>query len=163
MGEATVASAAADPATDLLAVDVHTPGAAVLLQLLDEGGLDHVRVAVADARDLLARLGPGSLDEVRIWFPDPWPKTRHHKRRLVTPPFAALVADRLRPGGRLHLATDHEGYAEQMLDVVAAEPLLAAPAGGYAQGRVARPVTRFEQQGLDRGHVVRDVMALRRR
>lgn len=163
MGEATVASAAADPATDLLAVDVHTPGAAVLLQLLDEGGLDHVRVAVADARDLLARLGPGSLDEVRVWFPDPWPKTRHHKRRLVTPPFAALVADRLRPGGRLHLATDHEGYAEQMLDVVAAEPLLAAPAGGYAQGRVARPVTRFEQQGLDRGHVVRDVMALRRR
>lgn len=99
MGEATVAAARADPDTDLLAVDVHTPGVAALLMGLATGGIDHVRVVEADAREVLARLAPASVDEVRVWFPDPWPKARHHKRRLVTPEFAATVADRLRPRG----------------------------------------------------------------
>lgn len=161
MGEATLAAAAAAPAADLLAVDVHTPGAAVLLRGLEAGDLDHVRVVVADARDVLARLAPHSLDEVRVWFPDPWPKARHRKRRLVTAEFAGVVADRLRPGGRLHLATDHEGYAAQMLSVVAAEALLANPHEGYAPRPSTRPWTRFERQGLARGHVVRDIVAER--
>lgn len=161
MGEATLAAAAADRGTDLLAVDVHTPGAAVLLQGLAARDLDHVRVVLADAREVLARLAPGSLDEVRVWFPDPWPKARHHKRRLVTPPFAALVADRLRPGGLLHLATDHEDYAAQMLAVVAAEPLLSNVHRGFAPRPASRPLTRFERQGLARGHAGRDVIAAR--
>lgn len=160
MGEATLAAAAEDPGMDLVAVDVHTPGGAVLLRGLAEQDLDHVRVAVADARDVLFRLAPASLDEVRVWFPDPWPKGRHRKRRLVTAEFAGVVADRLRPGGRLLMATDDEGYAAQMLAVVAAEPRLANPHGGYAP-RSDRPLTRFEQQALDRGHSVHDIVGRR--
>ncbi|MGF1661771.1 MAG: tRNA (guanosine(46)-N7)-methyltransferase TrmB [Kineosporiaceae bacterium] len=161
MGEATVAAARADPDTDLLAVDVHTPGVAALLRGLAAGGLDHVRVAEADAREVLARLPAASLDEVRVWFPDPWPKVRHHKRRLVTPEFAATVADRLRPGGRVHLATDHEEYAAQMLAVVAGEHRLVNEHGGYAPGPTGRPTTRFERHGLGRGHRIRDVVVCR--
>ncbi len=161
MGEATLAAATADPATDLLAVDVHTPGVAVLLQGLAAGGLDNVRVAVADAREVLPRLALASLDEVRVWFPDPWPKARHRKRRLVTPGFAAVVADRLRPGGRLHLATDHEEYAAQMLAVVAGESRLVNPHDGWAPRPADRPTTRFEERGLGRGHRIRDVIAVR--
>jgi tRNA (guanine-N7-)-methyltransferase len=161
MGEATVAAARADPGTDLLAVDVHTPGVAALLMGLATGGIDHVRVVEADAREVLARLAPASVDEVRVWFPDPWPKARHHKRRLVTPEFAATVADRLRPGGRLHLATDHGEYAERMLAVVAGEPRLRNEHGGYAPGPAGRPATRFERHGLTRGHRIRDVIVER--
>jgi tRNA (guanine-N7-)-methyltransferase len=159
MGEATLAAARADPGTDLLAGDVHTPGVAVLLQGLAAGGLDHVRVVEVDARQVLARLVSASLDEVRVWFPDPWPKARHHKRRLVTPEFVATVADRLRPGGRLHLATDHEQYAERMLAVVAADPRLVNEHGGYVPGPTGRPTTRFERQGLVRGHRIREIIA----
>lgn len=161
-GEATLAMAAADPARDLLAVDVHRAGAGALLLGLDRAGLTNVRVLVADAVPLLRdRLAPGSLDEVRIFFPDPWPKSRHHKRRLVTPATVALVASRLRPGGRLHCATDWEPYADEMLAAVDAEPLLRNGSGGFAPRPPWRPVTRFEQQGLDKGHVVKDVLATR--
>jgi tRNA (guanine-N7-)-methyltransferase len=151
--------AAADPARDVLAVEVHTPGVANLLRLAEAQGLRNVRVAEGDAlvvlRDMLA---PGSLAEVRVLFPDPWPKSRHHKRRLVSPGFAALVAQRLAPGGRLHVATDWAHYAEQVLQVVAAEPGLA----GGVVARPDRPVTRYEQRALEAGRAVVDVVAVRR-
>jgi len=162
MGEATLAMAEADPACDVLAVDVHTPGAGALLRGVEERGLANVRVLLGDAvavlRDLL---GPGSLDEVRVYFPDPWPKARHHKRRLVSPAFVDLVAGRLAPGGRLHCATDWEPYAERILQVVDEHPLLANLHPGFAPRPPWRPVTRFERQGLARGHTVRDVLAVR--
>ena len=162
-GETTLAMAAADPDRDVLAVDVHRAGAGALLLDLDAAGLTNVRVLVGDAVPLLRdRVAPGSLDEVRIFFPDPWPKSRHHKRRLVTPGTVALVAARLRPGGRLHCATDWEPYADEMLAAVEAEPLLDNAFGGFAPRPGWRPVTRFEQQGIDKGHVVRDVLAVRR-
>ncbi|HET9653987.1 MAG TPA: tRNA (guanine(46)-N(7))-methyltransferase TrmB [Kineosporiaceae bacterium] len=170
-GEATLAMAAADPGRDVLAIDVHRAGAGALLRDLDLAGLTNVRVVVGDAVPVLRdRLGPGVLDEVRVYFPDPWPKARHHKRRLVAAPFVALVASRLRPagtlgaddpGGRLHCATDWEPYAEQMLAVVEADPRLHNGCGGFAPRPSWRPRTRFEEQGLAKGHLVRDVLAHR--
>ncbi|MDP9418254.1 MAG: tRNA (guanosine(46)-N7)-methyltransferase TrmB [Actinomycetota bacterium] len=162
MGETTAAMAAEDPDRDLLAVDVHTPGAGALLHQIGERGLTNVRVLLGDALGVLRDgLAPGSLDEVRAYFPDPWPKARHHKRRLVTPAFARLVASRLRPGGRLHCATDWAPYAEQTLAVVDAEPLLVNPYAGFAPRPPWRPVTRFERQGIAKGHEVFDVIAER--
>lgn len=162
MGETTLAMAAADPERDVIAIDVHTPGAGALLRDLDAAGLTNLRVMVADAQWVVRELlRPGSLDEVRVFFPDPWPKTRHHKRRLFSASFAALAASRLRPGGRLHSATDWADYADQMLRVVEAEPLLHNTFGGAAPRPAWRPVTRFEQQGLDKGHRIVDVIAER--
>ena len=158
-GEATAALAAADPRRDVLAVDVHTPGLGALLRRAEAAGLTNVRVADGDAlvvlRDMLA---PASLDEVRVLFPDPWPKPRHHKRRLVTPAFADLVASRLAPGGRLHVATDWAHYARQVLDVVAS----AGDLDGGAVPRPSRPATRFERRALLAGRPVVDVVAVRR-
>lgn len=180
-GEAALAMAAADPDRDLLAMDVHRAGAGMLLRDAHDAGLTNVRVLVGDAVPVLRdRVAPGALDEVRIFFPDPWPKARHHKRRLVTPDFVALVASRLRPagtdgpddlGGRLHCATDWEPYAAQMLAAVEAEPLLrngsdrsdgAGGSDGFVPRPSWRPLTRFESQGLAKGHVVRDLVAYRR-
>ena len=158
MGEATTAAAAADPGRDLLAVDVHTPGHGTLLRRLEQEGLAHVRVADGDARVLLRdMLAPASLDEVRVWFPDPWPKARHAKRRLVGPDLLRLVAARLRPGGRLHVATDWAPYAEQVAAALAASPLRLVSRGRPA----ARPVTRFERQGLAAGRTAHDLVAVR--
>ena len=157
MGEATAALAAADPARDVLAVEVHTPGVAALLRQVEDRRLSNVRVAEADGLHVLRGLGTRSLDEVRVFFPDPWPKARHVKRRLVDAAFAALVTDRLRPGGRLHVATDWAAYAEQVLRVVDAAPGLEL--AGRERGR--RPVTRFEQRGLDAGRESYDVVAVR--
>lgn len=162
MGETTLTLAAADPERDVIAIDVHTPGAGALLRDLDAGGLTNVRVMVADAQWVLRELlSPGSLQEIRVFFPDPWPKGRHHKRRLFSAPFVALAASRLRPGGRLHSATDWADYATQMLRLVEAEPLLHNSFGGPAPRPAWRPVTRFEQQGLDKGHEIVDVIAER--
>lgn len=162
MGDATVAMAAADPARDYLAVEVHLPGIANLLALVDEQGLTNVRVAHGDALDLARRvLAPGSLDAVHLYFPDPWPKARHHKRRIVAPPHVALLRSRLALGGTLHCATDWEPYAEQMLAVVDADPGLTNPHHGYAPRPEHRPVTRFERRGLAAGRAVRDVVATR--
>ncbi|MEX2290198.1 MAG: tRNA (guanosine(46)-N7)-methyltransferase TrmB [Mycobacteriales bacterium] len=159
MGEATAAMAAADPERDLLAVEVHTPGIGNLLRLVDTAGLTNVRVLEADAREVLAqRIGPGELDEVRLFFPDPWPKSRHAKRRLVTAQFADLVADRLRPGGRLHVATDWTAYAAQALGVLAAHRAFDI----VSRERGARPPTRFEQRGSDAGRASYDLVAVRR-
>ena len=158
-GEATAAMAAADPSRDVLAVEVHTPGVAALLRRVEEQGLRNVRVVEADGLHVLtALLTPGSLDEVRVFFPDPWPKARHAKRRLVTPSFAALVADRLRPGGRLHVATDWASYAEQVLGVVDDSPDLSVA----SRERGDRPTTRFERRGVAAGREISDVVAVRR-
>ena len=156
-GEATAALAAADPGRDVLAVDVHTPGLGALLRRVDAARLTNVRVAEGDALVVLRHM-LDEVAEVRVLFPDPWPKARHRKRRLVTPAFADLVAARLRPGGRLHVATDWPHYAQQVLDVVAAHPLLD---GGRAP-RPPRPVTRFERRALSEGRAVVDVVAVRR-
>ncbi|MGP3971376.1 tRNA (guanosine(46)-N7)-methyltransferase TrmB [Streptomyces sp. 6N223] len=161
MGEATARMAAADPGTGILATDLHTPGQGNLLRLIEEMGLTNVRVAGGDAFVLLREMiPPDSLAGVRVFFPDPWPKKRHHKRRLIQPDFVALAASRMAPGAELHCATDWEPYAEQMLEVLTASPLLenAAPGGhGYAPRPADRPLTRFERQGMAKGHVVRDL------
>jgi tRNA (guanine-N7-)-methyltransferase len=158
-GEAAAAMADEDRGRDLLAVEVHVPGVAALLRRAEALGLRNVRVAQADGLHVLRDLlGPGSLDEVRVFFPDPWPKSRHAKRRLVSPAFAALVADRLRPGGRLHVATDWPSYAAQVLDVLAASPELDV----VSRDRGARPVTRFEQRGRAAGRPPEDIVSVRR-
>ncbi|MFD7772304.1 tRNA (guanosine(46)-N7)-methyltransferase TrmB [Streptomyces sp. NPDC059787] len=161
MGEATARMAAADPATNILAVDVHTPGQGNLLNLADRLGLTNVRVGNGDAIILLREmLAPGSLGGLRVYFPDPWPKKRHHKRRLIQPEFLTLAATRLAPGAVLHCATDWEPYAEQMLEVLTAHPAFenTRPDGGFAPRPAFRPLTRFEGQGLEKGHVVNDVL-----
>ncbi|AJE84378.1 tRNA (guanine-N(7)-)-methyltransferase [Streptomyces albus] len=161
MGEATAQMAAADPDTGILAVDVHTPGQGNLLGLAERAGLRNLRVANGDAIILLrAMLPPASLDGLRVYFPDPWPKKRHHKRRLIQPEFLSLAAGVLKPGALLHCATDWEPYAEQMLEVLTAHPDYAntAPDGGYAPRPAFRPLTRFEGQGLDKGHRVHDLL-----
>jgi tRNA (guanine-N7-)-methyltransferase len=158
MGEATAEMAAVEPEHDLLAIDVHTPGVGTLLRRLEAVGLTNVRVAEGDARELLReRLAPASLHGVRVFFPDPWPKRRHAKRRLVTPEFADLVASRLVPGGRLHVATDWAPYAEQVRAVITEHP-------AFDLDDVApwRPVTRFEELGATAGRPSHDVAASRR-
>ncbi|MFG2601135.1 tRNA (guanosine(46)-N7)-methyltransferase TrmB [Streptomyces sp. NPDC048462] len=165
MGEATAQMAADDPGTGILAVDVHTPGQGNLLRLADRNGMSNIRVANGDAIILLREmLTPDSLDGLRVYFPDPWPKSRHHKRRLIQPEFLDLVAQRLKPGAVLHCATDWEPYAEQMLEVLSAHPGFGNTAadGGYAPRPEFRPLTRFEGQGLDKGHVVHDLLFARR-
>jgi tRNA (guanine-N7-)-methyltransferase len=164
MGQATVAMAAADPDTAILAVEVHTRGVARLMRAADDAGLTNVRVAACDAVALLAALPPASLAGIRAYFPDPWPKARHHKRRLVQPAFVRLAAQRLAPGATLHLATDWSDYAEEMLAVLTAEPLLTNrgdAADGYLHRPQWRPLTEYERIGLDKGHQVRDLLFAR--
>ncbi|MEN0130535.1 MAG: tRNA (guanosine(46)-N7)-methyltransferase TrmB [Brevundimonas sp.] len=162
MGETTAAMAAADPARDYLAVEAHLPGIAHLLGLIDTHGLTNVRVAHGDALDLVRKaIAPDSLDAVHIFFPDPWPKARHHKRRIVAPAHVELLRSRLRVGGTLHCATDWAEYAGQMRDVLAADPGLES--SGLIARPAHRPVTKFEQRGLDLGHAVHDVVARRTR
>jgi tRNA (guanine-N7-)-methyltransferase len=167
MGESTAALAAATPETDHLAVEVFEPGLAQLLMRIDELGLTNLRLLRGDAVDLLREcVPPASLDAVRIYFPDPWPKRRHRKRRLVQPPVVALVASRLCPGGTLHLATDWADYATQMLAVCSAEPLLQSTApvapGGWTPRPHWRPVTKFEERAGREGRDVCDLMFRRR-
>jgi len=161
MGEATARMAAADPDTNILAVDVHTPGQGNLLNLADHNGLSNVRVGNGDAIILLREmLTPDSLGGLRVYFPDPWPKKRHHKRRLIQPEFLTLAAARLRPTAVVHCATDWEPYAERMLEVLDAHPAFenTQADGGFAPRPGFRPLTRFEGQGLEKGHVVNDLL-----
>ncbi len=165
MGDATAAAAAARPDVDFIGVEVHAPGVGALLQRIDERGLANVRIVRDDAvRVVDAMLAPGSLAAVHVWFPDPWPKTRHHKRRLIQPAFVGRLAERLAASGRLHCATDWQPYAEQMLAVLRAEPRLvnAAASGGYSERPASRPSTKFERRGLARGHGVWDLVFVRR-
>jgi tRNA (guanine-N7-)-methyltransferase len=158
LGHATLEMAQADPGTGIVAVDVHTPGVARLLAAVDDLGLDNVRVVHDDAVELMrTRVPEGSLDAIRIFFPDPWPKARHHKRRIVRPDLVALMSSRLRVGGVLHTATDWVPYAESMLEVLDAEPSLRNRYAGAAP-RLERPMTKFERQGLELGHEVTDLV-----
>jgi len=159
MGDATLEMAAAAPGTNIVAAEVHTPGVANLLLGVTERGLTNVRLLEGDGREFLTdRVASNSLAGIRVYFPDPWPKAKHHKRRLVNPDFAALAADRLAPGGMLHCATDWEPYAGQMAEVLSVEPGLELLADRSRPSW--RPVTRFERRGLNLGHVVNDVRAV---
>ena len=163
MGETTAAIAAAHPDTDYLGIEVHSPGVGSLLKQIGELNLANLRIIQHDAVEVLEHMiRPDSLDGVHLFFPDPWPKKRHHKRRLVQPPLVALLASRLKPGGYFHAATDWEEYAQQMLEVLSAEPLLENTASGFAPRPATRPLTKFEQRGLRLGHGVWDLLFRRR-
>ena len=159
MGETTAVIAQARPETDFLALEVHGPGVGSLLKKIAELDLANLRVMRHDANEVIEQMiGDAMLDGVHVFFPDPWPKKRHHKRRLIQPPFAAALARKLKPGGYLHLATDWEEYAGQMLQVLSAEPLLRNDASGYSERPTYRPLTKFEARGLRLGHPVRDLI-----
>jgi len=163
MGETTAAIAAEHPECDYLGIEVHTPGVGSLLKQIAALDLANVRVIQHDAVEVLTRMiAPATFDGVHIFFPDPWPKKRHHKRRLIQPPFIALLARRMKPGAYLHVATDWQEYAEQVLAVLAAEPALLNTADSYAPRPDYRPQTKFESRGLKLGHGVWDVVFRKR-
>jgi tRNA (guanine-N7-)-methyltransferase len=163
MGDATAQIAAAMPDHDFLGIEVHVAGVGALLRRIGERGLTNVRIVQHDAVEVLrTMIAPGTLAGVHVFFPDPWPKKRHHKRRLIQPPFVALLAERLAPGGYLHCATDWQPYAEQMLEVLTAEPRLVNTTDGYALRPAWRPLTKFETRGLKLGHGVWDLVFQRR-
>jgi tRNA (guanine-N7-)-methyltransferase len=159
MGETTAAIAAAHPEIDYLCIEVHTPGVGSLLNRIEALGLANVRVIQHDAVEVLERMiPPASLDGVHIFFPDPWPKKRHHKRRLVQPAFVALLAARMKPGAYVHVATDWEDYAQQVLEVLSGEAALQNTAQGFALRPETRPETKFERRGVGLGHGVWDLV-----
>ena len=159
MGDATVAMARAEPNTTILAVDVHTPGLGVILRDCERDGVSNVRVACCDAVTLIRdHIPDGSLAGIRIYFPDPWPKQRQHKRRLIQPEFVSLASSKLRSSGTLHLATDWQNYADQMLEVLSDEPTLHNTSEGFTARPQWRPVTRFESRGLRLGHTINDLL-----
>ncbi len=166
MGEATAHIAALMPEKNFLCCEVHTPGVGALLKRIGEQGLENIRILQHDAVEVLDHmLPPGSLDGVHIFFPDPWHKKKHNKRRLIQPLLVAKLAARLKPGGYLHCATDWQPYAEQILEVLQAEPFLKNTAddsqGGYAPKPGYRPLTKFENRGIKLGHGVWDVVFTR--
>jgi tRNA (guanine-N7-)-methyltransferase len=165
-GEHLLARAVAEPQRDFLGVEVHTAGVGQLLNCAAHAGVSNIRVISHDAIEVLqAQIAPQALDEVQILFPDPWPKARHHKRRLIQPAFVELVASRLAAGGRLILATDWAPYAEHMQEVLAQCPLLESQTGGAATAGAAMPPrapTRFERRGLRLGHTVSEFCYRRR-
>lgn len=164
MGETTAQIAHAHPDCDYLAVEVHAPGVGSLLRRIDALKLKNVRVIRHDAVEVVANMIPeASLAAAHLFFPDPWPKKRHQKRRLLQPAFAHALALRLTPGGYLHMATDWQDYAEQALAVLAAEPLLENTTRSFAQRPEYRPLTKFESRGLRLGHVVWDLVFRRRK
>ncbi|NJC68475.1 tRNA (guanosine(46)-N7)-methyltransferase TrmB [Planosporangium thailandense] len=163
MGEATADMAAADPERGYLAVDVHTPGVANLLALVEERGLTNVRIALGDALEVVDhQLAPRTVDAIHVFFPDPWPKARHHKRRLIQPRHVALLRSRLVPGGTLHCATDSADYAAAMLETLSGDPELGNAYDDYAPRPGYRPLTKFEQRGVDAGRDVFDLIFTRR-
>jgi tRNA (guanine-N7-)-methyltransferase len=164
-GHTLIESARRHPERDFLGLEVHRPGVGRLLLALEADRIGNVRVACEDAVTVLReRLPDACLDVVLIYFPDPWPKKRHHKRRLVQADFAALLARKLKPGGRLHLATDWQDYAEHMRAILDAAPEFRSGAreGGFVPRPEERPITRFEHRGLKLGHAVYDLLYLRR-
>lgn len=163
-GTSTLAMAQAEPDVDVIAVEVYRRGLAQLLSAIDREDVPNIRLIRGDAVDVLEQLlGPGALSGVRVFFPDPWPKARHHKRRLLQPETVALIADRLRPGGILHAATDHPGYAEQIAEVGDAEPsLFRLDAGAEPAVSIVRPITKYENKAQDAGSAVTELLWERR-
>jgi tRNA (guanine-N7-)-methyltransferase len=163
MGETTAKIADANRDIDYLGVEVHTPGVGALCKQIAERGLSNLRICQHDAVEVVRDMLPeASLDGVHVFFPDPWHKARHNKRRLIQPPFVALLASRLKPGGYFHCATDWEEYAHQMLEVLSGEPTLVNSADGFAPRPEYRPLTKFENRGLRLGHGVWDVIFKKR-
>ena len=163
MGETTAAIAAQHPENDYLGIEVHTPGVGSLLKTLEAEGLTNVRIVQHDAVEVLCHMiGHDTFDGVHVFFPDPWPKKRHHKRRLLQPAFVALLVERMKPGAYLHVATDWREYAEYVLAVLKNNPLLENTAMDYAPRPAYRPQTKFETRGLKLGHGVWDVIFKRR-
>jgi tRNA (guanine-N7-)-methyltransferase len=159
MGDSTATIAQAHPEIDYLAVEVHTPGVGNLLKLIDAQQLTNIRIIQHDAVEILRdMIGDGVLDGVHIFFPDPWHKARHNKRRLIQAPFIAKLVRKVKPGGYIHVATDWQDYAEQVLHVLSAEPLLENTAKDYAPRPAYRPFTKFEQRGVKLGHGVWDIV-----
>jgi len=159
MGEATAHIARVRPQDNFLCCEVHEPGVGALLKRIGEQGQTNIRIVQHDAVEVLDHmLAPASLDGVHIFFPDPWHKKKHNKRRLIQPPLVAKLAARLKPGGYIHCATDWQPYAEQMLQVLSAEPLLVNTAEGFAPQPEYRPLTKFENRGLRLGHGVWDLV-----
>ncbi|HUH40095.1 MAG TPA: tRNA (guanosine(46)-N7)-methyltransferase TrmB [Castellaniella sp.] len=162
MGETTQQIAQARPDENFLGVEVFNAGVGALLKRIAEHQIDNIRIIQHDAVEVLRDMvAPDSLAGVHIYFPDPWPKTRHHKRRLIQAPLVSLLASRLAPGGYLHCATDWEHYAQQMLEVLSGEPLLRNRCEGFAPRPDYRPLTKFESRGLRLGHGVWDLIFTR--
>jgi tRNA (guanine-N7-)-methyltransferase len=159
MGATTAHIARAMPDKDFIGVEVHTPGVGSLLKQIGEEGITNLRLIQHDAVEVLNQMIPdATLAGVHVFFPDPWHKARHNKRRLLQAPFVKLLADKLAPGGYLHCATDWEDYAIQMLDVLGSEPSLVNTAAGYAPQPAYRPLTKFENRGIKLGHGVWDLV-----
>ena len=162
MGETTAEIAAAHPHNDYLAIEVHTPGVGSLLKQIDERGLTNIRIVQHDAVEVLEHMvAPATLDGVHIFFPDPWPKKRHHKRRLLKPSFVQLLASKLKPAGYIHVATDWADYAREVLEVMSGEQALENSAAVFAARPDDRPLTKFEERGLKLGHRVWDIIFVR--
>jgi tRNA (guanine-N7-)-methyltransferase len=162
MGETTARIAAENPSNDYLGIEVHTPGVGSLLRQLEERALTNVRIVTHDAVEVLRDMvPPAALAGIHVFFPDPWPKKRHHKRRLLQAEFAALACERLKPGGYIHVATDWQEYAEHVLAVLSATPGLVNSAAAFAPRPATRPETKFERRGLKLGHGVWDILFTR--
>ncbi|MBS0422917.1 MAG: tRNA (guanosine(46)-N7)-methyltransferase TrmB [Proteobacteria bacterium] len=159
MGESTAAIAKSHPQHDYLGIEVHTPGVGSLLNQIEQHGLTNLRIIQHDAVEVLRHMLPAAcLDGIHIFFPDPWPKVRHHKRRLIQPALATRLCSHLKPGGYIHVATDWEDYAGQILQVLSQEPQLKNTAANYAPRPDYRPLTKFEQRGIKLGHGVWDLI-----
>jgi tRNA (guanine-N7-)-methyltransferase len=163
MGETTARIAQDNPGRDYLCLEVHSPGVGALLKRIEEQALANIRIVQHDAVEVVRDMIPSeSLSGIHVFFPDPWPKKRHHKRRLIQPAFAAELAARLAPGGYLHVATDWQEYADHILSTLAAVSTLHNPQGGFAERPASRPETKFEQRGLRLGHGTWDVIVEKR-
>lgn len=163
MGESSAEIAATQPALDFVGVEVHTPGVGSLLKQIDARQLKNIRIIQHDAVEVLQHMiGENSLQGAHIFFPDPWPKTRHHKRRLIQTDFVRLLSNRLQAGGYLHVATDWQAYAEHILATLSQEALLENTVAGYAPRPSYRPLTKFEQRGIKLGHGVWDIVFKKR-
>ena len=159
MGETTAKIALENPEIDYLGIEVHSPGVGALLKRIEEHALTNIRIVQHDAVDVVGTMvPPGCLAGIHVFFPDPWPKKRHHKRRLIQPAFAELLASRLAPGGFLHAATDWQEYAEHILATLSAVASLENPHGGFAARPEARPETKFELRGHRLGHGSWDII-----